>query len=82
MRTITKILVVAVPSGTAAAPAFAYETALEFQTPSSRAQTSHVTKRSVRTLNHDALGAMAHAPAGAPLPYDRDLRDFGIGSQS
>jgi hypothetical protein len=80
MRTIIKFLVVAaVLTGTAAAPAFAYETALEFQAANSNAQAPHVMKRSTRTLHNDALGAMAHEPAGVPLPY---LRDFGIGSQS
>jgi hypothetical protein len=82
MRTIMKFLVAAVLAGTAAAPAFAYETALEFQATNSNAQASHVMKRSARTLHNDALGAMAHEPAGAVLPYDRNLRDFGIGSQS
>jgi hypothetical protein len=82
MRTIFKILVAAALTSTAAAPAFAYETALEFQAPTGGAQAPHVMKRSVRTLHNDALGAMAHEPAGAPLPYDRNFRDFGIGSQS
>jgi hypothetical protein len=82
MRTIFKILVAAALTSTVTAPAFAYETALEFQAPTGGAQAPHVMKRSVRTLHNDALGAMAHEPAGAPLPYDRNFRDFGIGSQS
>jgi hypothetical protein len=84
MRTIVKIIVAAALTGTAAAPAFAYETALEFQTQlsNSGAPAPHVMKKTTRALRNDALGAMAHEPAG-PLPaYDRNFRDFGIGSQS
>src|SRR5262245_35228588 len=83
MRTIMRFLVAAVLTGTVAAPAFAYETALEFQAANTSAQAPHLMKRSARTLHNDALGAMPHEPAaGALLPYDRNLRDFAMCSPS
>jgi len=83
MRTLVKIIVAAALIGAAGAPAFAYETSLEFQAPVSGAtQPQHAMKRNVRALRDDALGAMAHEPAGAPPAYDRSFHDFGIGSQS
>jgi hypothetical protein len=44
-------VVVAVLTGAVAAPAFAYEAALEFQAANSNAQAPHVMKRSARALH-------------------------------
>jgi hypothetical protein len=84
MRTLVKIIVAAALTGAAGAPAYAYETSLEFQASAydGGTQVPHAMKRNVLGLRNGALGAMAHEPAGAPPAYDRNFHDFGIGSQS
>jgi hypothetical protein len=84
MKTLVKIIVAAALTGAAGAPAFAYETSLEFQAPVSDhgTQAPHAMKKNVWAPRDGALGAMAHEPAGAPPAYDGNFHDFGIGSQS
>ncbi|MGB8897063.1 MAG: hypothetical protein WCD13_22545, partial [Pseudolabrys sp.] len=64
----------------AIAPAFAYETALEYQTQALTTGTSaqHVVGNHIRAHRAmHALDARAYAPASAPVG---EFRDFGIGS--
>ncbi len=76
MKTVSKIIFVSALALSAGAPAFAYDTASEYQTQvsttSSRAQ--HVARKHVRA--HRGIDANAYEPASAPVGVD-----FSIGSQ-
>ena len=76
MKTVSKIIFASALALSAVAPAFAYETALEYQTQvsttGSRAQ--HVTGKHIRTLR--GVDASAYEPASSPVGVD-----FSIGSQ-
>ena len=76
MKTVSKIMFAFALALSAVAPAFAYETALEYQTQVSTtgSRTQHATGKHVRT--HRGIDANAYEPASAPVGVD-----FSIGSQ-
>ena len=81
MKTVTKIILASTLVLSAAAPASAYETALEFQTQVLTTGTSaqHLIGQRVRAHRSiNALNARAHVPTSAPAVDDVD---FGVGSQ-
>ena len=81
MKSATKIIFASAFALSAVAPAFAYETMLEY-VPNTQISTTaplsqHVVGKRVRAQS--ALDARAYAPASAPVD---EFRNFGIGSQS
>lgn len=79
MKTASKIIFASALALSVAAPAFAYETDLEYQAQVSTTRThaQHVMGNRVRAgRTSDALNANAFAPASTPTGVD-----FGIGSQ-
>ena len=80
MKIVTRIVFASAFALSAIAPAFAYDTAMEFQTQASTTVTSakqHATANRTRThQTTHAMDAKAYEPAGVPVGVD-----FSIGSQ-
>jgi hypothetical protein len=79
VKTASKIIFASALALSIAAPAFAYETDLEYQNQVSTTRThvQHVMGNPARAYRTgDALNANAYAPSSAPIGVD-----FGIGSQ-
>ena len=81
MKIFTKIIFVSAVAISAVSPAFAYETALEYQT-----QVSKTDSRSQNVMGkHNAVRAHRGIDANAYEPVDTQVgqfRDFGIGGSA
>ena len=78
MKIFTKIIFVSAVALSAVSPAFAYETALEYQTQVSKtdSRAQHVMGKHNAVRAHRGIDANAYEPADTPVGQ---VRDFGIG---
>jgi len=78
MKILSKIVFISAVALSAISPAFAYESALEYQTQMSNTGTRahHVMGKRNAVRAHRGIDASAYAPVDAPAGQ---VRDFGIG---